>query len=87
MKNCIPVPVKTAQFIITWNSASLLSFIAVKVKMSVFALKRMKVFTCEIAWHNKEPVYSLDFQHGTDGKINRLASAGVDTAVRVSHKH
>ncbi|CAI5772575.1 chromatin assembly factor 1 subunit B [Podarcis lilfordi] len=43
----------------------------------------MKVFTCEIAWHNKEPVYSLDFQHGTDGKINRLASAGVDTAVRI----
>ncbi|XP_034608537.1 chromatin assembly factor 1 subunit B isoform X1 [Trachemys scripta elegans] len=43
----------------------------------------MKVITCEIAWHNKEPVYSLDFQHGTDGKINRLASAGVDTAVRI----
>ncbi|ETE65853.1 Chromatin assembly factor 1 subunit B, partial [Ophiophagus hannah] len=43
----------------------------------------MKVITCEIAWHNKEPVYSLDFQHGTDGKINRLASAGVDTTVRV----
>lgn len=46
----------------------------------------MKVITCEIAWHNKEPVYSLDFQHGADGKINRLASAGVDTAVRVSFK-
>ncbi|XP_054038429.1 chromatin assembly factor 1 subunit B [Rissa tridactyla] len=43
----------------------------------------MKVITCEIAWHNKEPVYSLDFQHGADGKINRLASAGVDTAVRI----
>uniref|UniRef100_A0A8C5MCY8 Chromatin assembly factor 1 subunit B n=1 Tax=Leptobrachium leishanense TaxID=445787 RepID=A0A8C5MCY8_9ANUR len=42
----------------------------------------MKVITCEIAWHNREPVYSVDFQHGTD-KINRLASAGVDTAVRV----
>lgn len=46
----------------------------------------MKVITCEIVWHNKEPVYSLDFQHGADGKINRLASAGVDTAVRVSSK-
>ncbi|XP_063161445.1 chromatin assembly factor 1 subunit B isoform X2 [Candoia aspera] len=46
-------------------------------------LRRMKVITCEIAWHNKEPVYSLDFQHGTDGKINRLASAGVDTTVRI----
>ncbi|XP_027490640.1 chromatin assembly factor 1 subunit B isoform X2 [Corapipo altera] len=43
----------------------------------------MKVITCEIVWHNKEPVYSLDFQHGADGKINRLASAGVDTAVRI----
>ncbi|XP_028938600.1 chromatin assembly factor 1 subunit B [Ornithorhynchus anatinus] len=43
----------------------------------------MKVITCEISWHNKEPVYSLDFQHGPDCKINRLASAGVDTAVRV----
>lgn len=43
----------------------------------------MKVITCEIAWHNKEPVYSLDFQHGTAGRIQRLASAGVDTAVRI----
>ncbi|XP_072471017.1 chromatin assembly factor 1 subunit B isoform X2 [Notamacropus eugenii] len=43
----------------------------------------MKVITCEIAWHNKEPVYSLDFQHGTDGRIHRLASSGVDTAVRI----
>lgn len=44
----------------------------------------MKVVTCEIAWHNKEPVYSLDFQHGSDGRVRRLATAGVDTAVRVS---
>uniref|UniRef100_A0A3Q1LNX5 Chromatin assembly factor 1 subunit B n=1 Tax=Bos taurus TaxID=9913 RepID=A0A3Q1LNX5_BOVIN len=43
----------------------------------------MKVITCEIAWHNKEPVYSLDFQYGAAGRIHRLASAGVDTAVRV----
>ncbi|XP_048202207.1 chromatin assembly factor 1 subunit B [Perognathus longimembris pacificus] len=43
----------------------------------------MKVVTCEIAWHNKEPVYSLDFQHTANGKIHRLASAGVDTAVRI----
>jgi hypothetical protein len=43
----------------------------------------MKVITCEIAWHNKEPVYSLDFQPATSGRIHRLASAGVDTAVRV----
>ncbi|XP_069745056.1 chromatin assembly factor 1 subunit B isoform X2 [Narcine bancroftii] len=43
----------------------------------------MKFVTCEIAWHNKEPVYSVDFQHGSDGRIDRLASAGVDTAVRI----
>ncbi|KAF7483761.1 chromatin assembly factor 1 subunit B [Marmota monax] len=43
----------------------------------------MKVITCEIAWHNKEPVYSLDFQHATSGRVHRLASAGVDTAVRI----
>lgn len=43
----------------------------------------MKLVTCEIAWHNKEPVYSLDFQHSADGRIQRLATAGVDTAVRV----
>lgn len=43
----------------------------------------MKLVTCEIAWHNKEPVYSLDFQHSPDGRIQRLATAGVDTAVRV----
>ncbi|XP_063812613.1 chromatin assembly factor 1 subunit B [Pseudophryne corroboree] len=42
----------------------------------------MKVITCEISWHNREPVYSLDFQHGTS-KVNRMASAGVDTAVRM----
>ncbi|XP_017278117.1 chromatin assembly factor 1 subunit B isoform X2 [Kryptolebias marmoratus] len=43
----------------------------------------MKVVTCEIAWHNKEPVYSLDFQHSSDGRFHRLATAGVDTTVRM----
>ncbi|KAF3694770.1 Chromatin assembly factor 1 subunit B [Channa argus] len=43
----------------------------------------MKVVTCEIAWHNKEPVYSLDFQHSYDGRVHRLATAGVDAAVRL----
>lgn len=47
-------------------------------------LGKMKVVTCEIAWHNKEPVYSLDFQHSSDGRFHRLATAGVDTTVRVS---
>nr|XP_061827370.1 chromatin assembly factor 1 subunit B-like [Nerophis lumbriciformis]XP_061827371.1 chromatin assembly factor 1 subunit B-like [Nerophis lumbriciformis] len=43
----------------------------------------MKVVTCEIAWHNKEPVYSLDFQHSSDGRTHRLATAGGDTTVRL----
>lgn len=43
----------------------------------------MKVVTCEIAWHNKEPVYSLDFQQSGEGRTQRLATAGVDTTVRV----
>ncbi|XP_019945463.1 chromatin assembly factor 1 subunit B [Paralichthys olivaceus] len=43
----------------------------------------MKVVTCEIAWHNKEPVYSVDFQHSAEGRVRRLATAGVDTTVRL----
>ncbi|XP_028656521.1 chromatin assembly factor 1 subunit B [Erpetoichthys calabaricus] len=43
----------------------------------------MKVITCEIAWHNKEPVYSIDFQNSINNQINRLATAGVDTIVRM----
>ncbi|KAL4838955.1 hypothetical protein H8958_003790 [Nasalis larvatus] len=43
----------------------------------------MKVITCEIAWHDKEPVYNLDFQHGTAGRMHRLVSAGVYSAVRI----
>ncbi|XP_064167309.1 chromatin assembly factor 1 subunit B [Anguilla rostrata] len=43
----------------------------------------MKVVTCEIAWHNKEPVYSMDFQQQCEGKIHRLATAGVDSTVRM----
>uniref|UniRef100_A0A672KVL0 Chromatin assembly factor 1 subunit B n=1 Tax=Sinocyclocheilus grahami TaxID=75366 RepID=A0A672KVL0_SINGR len=43
----------------------------------------MKVVTCEIAWHNKEPVYSMDLQQSGEGKTQRLATAGVDTTVRM----
>ncbi|KAI7808352.1 chromatin assembly factor 1 subunit B [Triplophysa rosa] len=43
----------------------------------------MKVVTCEIAWHNKEPVYSMDFQQKAEGRTQRLATAGVDTTVRM----
>ncbi|XP_053733345.1 chromatin assembly factor 1 subunit B [Synchiropus splendidus] len=43
----------------------------------------MKVVTCEIAWHNREPIYSLDFQQSRDSRLCRLATAGVDTTVRL----
>ncbi|XP_063070032.1 chromatin assembly factor 1 subunit B [Engraulis encrasicolus] len=47
------------------------------------ATNTMKVVTCEIAWHNKEPVYSLDFQRNPETRVDRLATAGVDTTVRI----
>uniref|UniRef100_A0A8C4WU51 Chromatin assembly factor 1, subunit B n=1 Tax=Eptatretus burgeri TaxID=7764 RepID=A0A8C4WU51_EPTBU len=47
----------------------------------------MKVVTSEIFWHDKGPVYSLDFQHGLcrtkEPGNGRLATGGVDAAVRV----
>ena len=43
---------------------------------------QMKVITPEIAWHEREPVYSVDFQTG-NRPIERLASGGVDKIVRV----
>ncbi|KAJ8389732.1 hypothetical protein AAFF_G00114380 [Aldrovandia affinis] len=48
-----------------------------------FSSLGMKVVTCEIAWHNREPVYSMDFQQHCEGKIHRLATAGVDSTVRM----
>ena len=47
----------------------------------------MKVITPEIAWHEREPVYSVDFQTNSGDKkeICRLASGGVDKIVRVSN--
>lgn len=59
-------------------------FLSLEVGAEYKNWKEMKVVTCEIAWHNKEPVYSLDFQHSSDGRVHRLATAGVDTTVRVS---
>jgi len=45
----------------------------------------MKVITPEIAWHEREPVYSVDFQTNSGDKkeICRLASGGVDKIVRI----
>ncbi|XP_078619301.1 chromatin assembly factor 1 subunit B-like [Branchiostoma floridae x Branchiostoma japonicum] len=42
----------------------------------------MKVHTPEIAWHNRDPIYSLDFQY-RNGTVHKLASAGVDKAIRL----
>jgi len=43
-------------------------------------LLKMKCVIPEIAYHNRDPVLSVDFQH-CDGKIVRLATGGSDTHV------
>ncbi|KAK3585670.1 hypothetical protein CHS0354_020236 [Potamilus streckersoni] len=42
----------------------------------------MKVSTPEISWHERDPVYSVDFQPGKRS-IQRLATGGVDKYVRI----
>jgi chromatin assembly factor 1 subunit B len=42
----------------------------------------MKVTTPEISWHERDPIYSVDFQPG-NRKIKRIATTGVDKFVRV----
>ncbi|KAH9500071.1 Chromatin assembly factor 1 subunit B [Bulinus truncatus] len=42
----------------------------------------MKVITPEFSWHERDPVYSVDFQPG-QWPIQRLASGGVDKIVRI----
>ena len=44
----------------------------------------MKVVTPEISWHGKEAVFSIDFQCIIKEQPKRLATAGLDTNVRVS---
>lgn len=39
----------------------------------------MKVFTPEISWHQKEPIFSVDFCNSTW----KLASAGADFTIKV----
>ena len=39
------------------------------------------MFTPEIVWHEKQPIFSVDFHHS-----GRLASGGADNFVRVSNK-
>lgn len=43
---------------------------------------KMKVTTPEISWHERDPVYSADFQPGTRS-IQRIVTAGVDKYARV----
>ncbi|KAI9097144.1 WD40-repeat-containing domain protein [Phlyctochytrium arcticum] len=40
----------------------------------------MRVKTLQILWHDKKPIFSVDFQKGSDG---RLATAGGDHNVRI----
>lgn len=42
----------------------------------------MKLTTPEIAWHDKEPVFSADFHHR--GELLRLATGGADKDVKAS---
>lgn len=43
---------------------------------------QMKVVTPEISWHERDPIYAVDFQPGNH-PIQRLATSGVDKFVRV----
>ena len=42
----------------------------------------MKVTIPEIAWHNRDPVFSADFSPA-DGQSWRMATAGADADVKV----
>lgn len=44
----------------------------------------MKVTTPEISWHERDPIYSIDYQPGKR-KVKRIATTGVDKFIRVSH--
>ena len=43
----------------------------------------MKFTTPEIAWHGRDPIYSVDFQY-IKGSIQRLATCGTDRHIRVN---
>lgn len=45
--------------------------------------REMKLCTPEIVWHDKDPIYSVDFHHES-GSEWRLASGGTDKHVKVS---
>ena len=42
----------------------------------------MKLFTPEISWHQKEPIFSVDFCPQTW----KLATCGADFTIKVRHK-
>ena len=44
----------------------------------------MKLCTPQIVWHDKDPIYSVDFHHER-GSEWRLASGGTDKHVKVSY--
>ncbi|XP_074642956.1 chromatin assembly factor 1 subunit B-like [Tubulanus polymorphus] len=43
----------------------------------------MKLVTPEISWHNRDPIYSIDFQHDKNGEITRLVTSGTDKNIRI----
>ncbi|XP_064628393.1 chromatin assembly factor 1 subunit B-like isoform X2 [Lineus longissimus] len=42
----------------------------------------MKLCTPEISWHNRDPIFSVDFQK-YDGKIQRMVTSGTDKNIRI----
>uniref|UniRef100_K1Q3I7 Chromatin assembly factor 1 subunit B n=1 Tax=Magallana gigas TaxID=29159 RepID=K1Q3I7_MAGGI len=54
----------------------------VEVAAVAYCIRKMKVTTPEISWHERDPVYSADFQPGTHS-IQRIVTAGVDKYARI----
>lgn len=56
--------------------------VSVDLKNFLLFVSVMKFVTPEISWHDRDPVYSVDFQY-LEGNIRRLASCGTDRQIRV----
>ena len=61
----------------------IIKFILIHILSHWCLLQTMKTVTPEISWHERDPIYSVDFQHQS-GSVQRLATCGTDRCVRVS---
>ncbi|CAN7988879.1 unnamed protein product, partial [Ixodes hexagonus] len=66
----------------TWRALWFLRIFACSSLSSFTQSKGMKCHVPEISWHNRDPIFSVDFQPSSD-KCRRLASCGSDTHVMV----